>query len=526
MGGKIRIVLLALAIMSCSKEGVNPEITVDFDYGRNLSHGKIVLGSRLENPYKTENITKALASLYPTKAGRVEVDPTDLYVRFLPENEDQCAELEEMGVVLIDHPLDYAIAVEGDWYHDPEIPEGNVTWQYAVVPAGFDFPDIPYQVIHKCFIAENSQSTKADGVDWEAVERQSYVLTGNEEMLDQSSSTRTSKASPAGRITIVDDNANGGKPFGVAGVCVMCNSFVKFSYAYTDRDGYYQMPREFSSNLRYRLIFENEKGFSIGFNLVLVPASVSTLGQSGPEGVSMTVTSSSEEKLFRRCVVNNAAYEYISRCAAEDMNIAPPPQDLRIWLFHSMNASSAVMLHHGSLLGIELLQKFLGDYASLLTVFLPDITLGLSDALSYSSIYSETCHELAHASHFSKVGSSYWSRYIRYIVESYIKTGGMTYGDGTAEDAGCCEIGESWAYYLESMMYKERYGGSIPSFGTSFWFYPQILRYLDERGVTRSDIFSVLDESVDSREKLRMALIEAYPEKRTIVEQIFGRYVD
>jgi hypothetical protein len=102
----------------------------------------------------------------------------------------------------------------------------------------------------------------------------------------------------------------------------------------------------------------------------------------------------------------------------------------------------------------------------------------------------------------------------------------MTYGDGTGDDTGVCEVGEMWAYYMESKMYKDRYGGSFPSFGTSFWFYPQIFRYLDERGVTRSDIFSVLDESVDSREKLQMALIEAYPEKRTIVEQIFGRYVD
>ena len=526
MGGKIRIVLLALAIMSCSKEGINPESAWDFEYGRNLSHDRIVLGSRLENPYKTENITKALVSLYPTKAGRVEVDPTDLYVRFLPENEEQCDELERMGVSLIDHPLDYAIAVDGDWYHDPEIPEGDVTWQYAVVPAEFEFPDIPYQIIHKCFIAENSAQTKADGIDWAEVERQSYILTGNEDKLNDSSISRSAKSAPSGRITIVDDNATGGKPFGVAGVRVSCNTFVKFAHTYTDRDGYYQMSKEFSSNLRYRLVFENKKGFSIGLNMILVPASVSTLGQSGPEGVNMTVTSTSDEKLYRRCVVNNATYDYITRCGFEDMNISMPPKDLRIWLFHSLRVSSAVMLHHGALLNQELLDKFLGDYSSILKYFLPDITLGMKEVSSYSTIYSEVCHELAHASHFAKVGTDYWDKYIRYIVESFIKTGGIMYGDGISDGAGYCEIGECWAYYLESMMYKERYGGSIPSFGTDYWFYPQIFRYLDERGMTRSDIFSVLDEDVTNREELRKALIATFPEKRTIVEQVFGRYAN
>lgn len=524
MGGKIRFALLALAIMSCSKEGMHSDSGYDFDYGRNLSHEQIVLGNRLENPYKTENITKALSALYPTKADRVEVEPTDLYVRFLPKDDTQCRMLEDMGLRLIDHPLDYDILVEGDWYHDPEIPEEDVTWQYAVVPADFKFPDIPYQLIHKCFIAEHNPDTKSDGIDWEAVERQAYMMTGNQDRLAEPMSTKASKVTPSGRITIVDDKANGGKPFGVAGVQVSCNSFVKFASAYTDRDGYYTMPKQFSSNLRYRLIFDNEKGFSIGFNLILVPASVSTLGKSGPEGVSITVTSESEDKLFRRCVVNNAAYDYISRCGEEDMDIALPPKDLRIWLFHFMKASSAVMVHHGALLSVELLQAFLGDYASLIRYFMPDITIGVKDTDTYSSIYSEVCHELAHASHFSQVGTGYWNRYIRYIVETYLQTGGMTYGDGTAEGAGYCEIGESWAYYLEGMMYKERYGGSIPSFGTGYWFYPQIFRYLDERGLTRSSIFSVLDESVKSREELRTALIGAFPEKRTIIEQVFGRY--
>ena len=525
MRGKICLVLAALVTLSCSKDGMNDVAVSNRDRFKEVPHEMIVLGQRLENPYKTENMSKALAALYPSKAGLAPVQPTDLYVRFLPKDQKELDILQESGVVLIDHPLDYDILVEGDWYHDPEVPDDQVTWQYAVVPVGFEFPDIEHQIIHNCFIPDTSEETRSTGIDWEAVERQAYMITGNGSRLNDGARTKGSKVTPSGRITIVDEKANGGKPFGVAGVCVSCNSFVRFASAYTDRDGYYVMPKQFSSNLRYRLMFENEKGFSIGFNLVLVPASLSTLGKAGPEGVSVEINSSSEEKLFRRCVVNNAAYDYISRCSQNDMNIKNPPTDLRIWIFHSLDVSSAVMLHHGAIVESGMLSSFLGSFTSLVKYFLPDITLGAEGKNDYASIYSTVCHELAHASHFAKAGTDYWNKYIGYIVESYVMTGDP-YGDGTAANAGYCEVGESWAYYLESMMYKERYGGSVPSYGTSYWFYPQIFRYLDERGLKRSDIFSVLGPGVTSKEELKNALILNFPQKRTVIEQVFGRYAN
>lgn len=524
MRGKIIVLFLTLALMSCSKDGISSGHGIDYDYGRDLSHEMIVLGKRLENPYKTENVTKALASLYPTKAGRVEVEPTDLYVRFLPADKDECGLLESLGLELVDHPLDYAIAVDGDWYHDPEIPEGQVTWQYAVVPVDFDFPDIEYEIIDECYINRESSGTKSDGIDWEAVERESYVMTGNETFLEDIDTRASASAIPSGRITIVDEHAYGGKPFGVAGVRISCNSFVKFDRTYTDRDGYYSMSRKFSSKLRYRLVFQNEKGFAIGVNLILVPASVSTLGKAESHGVNVTVTKESDSKLFRRCVVNNAAYDYYSRCGSDDMDLDLPPSDLRIWIFKGMKASSAVMLHHGAVLSDSHIDKFLGDYVSLIKFLLPDITIGTSGNNDYRSIYSEVCHELAHASHFSKAGTSYWNDYIWYIMESFVKTLGKTYGDGTGDRAGHCEIGEMWAYYMESLMYKDRYGGQFPTFGTSYWFYPQIFRYLDERGLTASQLFSVLDGDVTDRSELKAALMEEFPLRKVVIEQVFSRY--
>ena len=109
-------------------------------------------------------------------------------------------------------------------------------------------------------------------------------------------------------------------------------------------------------------------------------------------------------------------------------------------------------------------------------------------------------------------------------MESFVKTGGKTYGDGQGERAGLCEVGETWAYFLESRMYKDRYGGTFPTFGTSYWFYPQIFRYLNERGFTVAQIFSVLDGKVTDRVALKAALIESFPLRKTVVEQVFSRY--
>lgn len=515
--------MVLLSSVSCSKDEPVSERGLNYEYGSDLTHERIVLGERLENPYKTENMARALNALYPVKADRVVIETTDLYVRFLPQDDSEVQQLEDLGLYLSDHPLDYDIVVEGDWYHDPEVPEDEMTWQYAVVPTDFEFPEIRYEIIDECHISEHNPGVRSsDGIDWDEVERMSYIMTGNEDMISQTKAP--AKTVPSGRITIVDEHFSGGKPFGVAGVYVSCNSFVKFDHAYTDRDGYYKMNKTYSADLRYRLVFKNEKGFSLGFNMILVPASVSTLGNSSPEGVNMTVTKDSEAKLFRRCVVNNAAYDYISRCEEQDLGIALPPSDLRIWIFNSLEASSAVMLHHGSLIRSDLVASYLGEYMPLLELFLPDITLGTKGRTDYRSIYSNTCHELAHASHFSVVGTSYWNNYIKYIVESFLLSGGESYGEGTETGAGYCEVGEMWAYFLESKMYNDRYGGSFPTFGTSFWFHPQIFRYLNERGLSVSDIFASLDATAVSKEALKTSLTSKYPHKRNMVEQVFSRY--
>ena len=273
------------------------------------------------------------------------------------------------------------------------------------------------------------------------------------------------------------------------------------------------------------LTFKNKAGFKIGYNLILSTASPSTLGKGAAEGQDFQIDKTCNHKLFVRSAISAAAYDYIMRCKEDGMDgVAAPPGSLRIWVFWSINASSASMLKHGTLIDNTVVGKYLGVFAELLKWFLPDITIGAKGAETFQDIYKETVHELAHASHFSKVGTKFWDPYAKYVLTSFIFRGREAYGNEGDNNCGYCEIGEMWAYYMQNKLFNERYGGEMPVAGANFWFHPQIFSFLDERGITKGKIFKVLDNDVTDISKLRSKLLSTYPDKSEIINQVFERY--
>lgn len=81
---------------------------------------------------------------------------------------------------------------------------------------------------------------------------------------------------------------------------------------------------------------------------------------------------------------------------------------------------------------------------------LPDVFVG-AGSKDYAQVYGTTIHELAHASHFQKVGSAFWANYISYIVTYW------GYGDGSGKNSGLCALSESWATYMEYTALAHRY---------------------------------------------------------------------
>ena len=519
----VKMIFPFLMLAACGRS-LSPEETPLRGALETVEHGMIQLGEKLDDPYTVENMQNALTKVYPTKADRIVLSATDLYVRFLPEDEAALDLLQGLGLYLLDHPMDYRIVREGDYYHDPEVGEEAITWQYTVVPHDFTFPaGIRHEVLDACYISDNDPATRADAeIDWQLVEQEAFRLSGNADLLGPETKGETAVA-PAGRITIEDPGFSGGKPFGVAGVKVAANVFVKVATAYTDRDGYYQLGKTFRGTPRYRLSFENVKGFKIGFNFVLVPASVSTLGKGSNEGVDVHVTAGSDNALFRRCAVNNAAYDFYARCTETDLDILPPPDDLRIWIFPALTVSSACMLHHGAFLDNSLLNAYLGVWMPLVRLFLPDVTLG-TQGQDYASIYKIVSHELSHASHFRQAGTEFWTPYIEYVIRSFITEGQSLYGSGSGEKSGYCEVGEMWGYFMQETMMKDRYGGMMTRFGNQFWFKPDIFSYLYERGLSRGEIYRALGRQATGAEELKQELVRRFPEREEMIGQVFGNY--
>jgi len=514
--------LALLCLFASCDRGADPETEYGLQSLGEVSHGMIVLGDRLRDPYTVENMQDAVAALYPTKAREV-LHATDLYVRFLPRNNDEYDRLADLGVEMVDHPLDFQIVREGDYYHDPELAEDTITWQYAVVDAKFQFPyGIRYEVIDHCYIPEKDASTRADGIDWEAVERESFRRTGNGRMLEPATRGSAEAVQPSGRITVMDDRL--GEEVGLKGVKIAVNTFVKYAYTYTDAEGNYTIPRSYASNIRYRIVFKNVRGFGIGVDYLLAPASASTLGRNPAEGVNLLIDSDSDRKLFTRSVVNNAAYDYFAMCDSQTQPLTAPPLNVRFWLFQKLGSSSAPMLQHGALVDEDAVAQFLGTYRDLVKLLLPDITLGLKNCHDYASVYATACHELAHASHFRQAGTGYWNKYIGYVLRCFL-AGQDAYGDGSLEDAGYCEVGEMWAYYLENLVWRDRYGEEYNA-GSWWWFKPQVLMRLDDRGLNRSMIFRALTPEVCSRVLLAEKLAALYPDSKNLIEQLFSEYND
>lgn len=516
-----KMMLPALVLVSCSKEGgssveVDPVSTKE--NVEVVTHEKMELGHRLDNPYSVSNVREALAALYPTRAS-VSVPVTDYYVRFLPKTTEDLDILSDLGVELLDYPLDREILKDGDYYHDPDIPEDEITWQYAVVPPDFTFPDgIRHEILEECFIPDDEQTRSPEGLDWDAVERMAFEITGNSALLEPQ--TRA-KAKPAGTISIVDESLRSNKTVGVSGVKMVANVFVKIATTYTDEKGKYQFSTKFSARPHYRICFKNKVGFTIGFNLILVPASLSSLGKGSSTGIDCVIDKNSDETLFRRCVVNNAAYDYYKKC--QTSGVAMPPKNIRFWILNILKPSCTMMMHHGALLDNKLVSKYLGKYSSLVRLFAPDITIGSKGKNgNYLELYTTTIHEMAHASHFSKVGVDYWRKYATYILTSFINTG-YTYGTGNGEHAGYCEVGEMWAYYMENALSKERYGRNFEE-GFGYWFKPQIFSELEAGGVRRSDICACLSYYTNDIKTLRSALLENCANKTALIDKVFTKY--
>lgn len=161
------IVFGLLILASCTNEEQSVDNTPNIDNTVDTENdGMIVLGEKFDNPYSIANMTAVYNEMANTRSGKedVKIEVTDWYVRFLPKDSTEYRTLtNDLQLELFDYPLDHDVLTEGTGYHDPSIPEGQMTWQYTTVKPGFQFPqNIQYELIDECFIPKDEDTGEDD----------------------------------------------------------------------------------------------------------------------------------------------------------------------------------------------------------------------------------------------------------------------------------------------------------------------------------------------------------------------------
>lgn len=485
----------------------------------------------LPNPYSLD-VMQAVYDYYSETP--VTLEPTDLYVKFMPKDSLELDILiNDYGLELFEYPLDIDLG-EGEVYVNPDLPETDLIWLYTTVKPDFSFPtDIAYEILESCYIPEDDETvgvaTKGGEVN---VEDAAFALMGYEESPQVETKAL---ATPQGTIKVYDND--NGLYVPVKGVKVRCHRLVKWASAYTDENGSYTMSKSFRYKPHYAIVFGNVMDFDIWGNWGPIARANYNMGWHGNSGYSVNI--GYNNYAWQWAVVNNSAYEYYKMC--EQTGIQKPPAALKIWVWNDVSGSSAPMLrritddigYNGTVSISNFFTNMFYDLAAsslnkALRVVLPDVTIGTifsnGTRFGYERIYRTVNHELAHASHFSKVGSSYWAKYV-----SYIMTYGAYGGDDSGNNAQLCAIGEMWGHSMGYIQAAEKFGASSKPMGTleivDTWIYPHIFRdIISTNLLSKKQIYDCLTSDVDTYNALVSKLYTQYPNKAVDIEQILNNY--
>ncbi|MDR2928330.1 MAG: hypothetical protein LBV41_09065 [Cytophagaceae bacterium] len=499
---------------------------------------EMILGRKLENPYSVENMTKAYDGLKKTARSRsidqnIVIKTTHLYIRFQPRDTAEYNYLiDRSGLSLFTYPLDYETVQEGNCYKRADANDGELPWLYTSVPVeSADEIAVKYDILEYCHIpdeavAEAQHRSTAHTETLALLELESLRLTGNitrAEYDEAITLTRGKKKNPSGYIKV--HNTSTGILEGVKRVKVRVHNFVKWCEAYTDENGYYQMSKSYRSNVHYAVIYENHTGFKVWGNFAFLAPANHNMNWHSPSGYSTNLYTNSRAWLWS--TVNNAAYIYREKmCPA--FGITKPASDLRLWttrgLGSSLGSGSAPMAKRLSL-EAAVLTKFLSKFSVFANVgyivcVMPDVFI-LKDFKGTKECYSTVFHEMAHASHFAKVGKEYWLNYIWGIINN----GG--YGNSAnGTKAGYIGVGEMWGYYFGYKCMNNAHALGFTQFnsvgleGTNYWFKLQIMKDLDEKcGLSPKQIYDCLSSDVTNHTQFKNKLISKYASNNTALQR-------
>lgn len=458
----------------------------------------IVLGNKLDNPYSVANMQKAYASLLQKKKvhnkngdetiflRESDIQPTDYYVKFWVENDAQKNLLLADSLNLSNIPLDVEILEEGNSFIDEDTELEEAQWVYTSVTKDYQFQsEIKYEKIEDLFLFEPSEiegeeEDEDDDDDDEVgttivnkktisntflldLEDEALRITNNqkEKIAEDAVFERRRKRRPKGKILVKNSETNEDIP--VVGVKVKTRHWFKWGKGWTNQNGDYSINRKYRRDVRYTVVFKNSRGFKIWPSLISISSARYRAGKHSKNGHNITFGTNSVG--WRWSTVNNATVKYLDYCT--QFGIGRPDSNLRIVANGKTGGGAAPMLRRTwGAVGFRTnsdLVSFLNKSAIFLPLnriwlilrfVLPDVIIKANASQGTAKVSEVTFHELAHASHFKKVGNSYWIKYINYII-----TYGA-YGNGNGKNAGLCALGEAWGYHVGNFLTIQEFGNN------------------------------------------------------------------
>lgn len=250
------------------------------------SPDKIIgLGEKLENPYTVSIMKQAYQNLKAKESSTFSksltdeliIETTDYYVRFLLKTDEEKALLQDQdSLTLFDMPLDYELeeGIAGA-YHDPTIPEGDITWQYTVVPVNYEFRNIQYEILANLFLQDEDEDeeteitsskktlkTQLSETLWTQLENEALRITGNEDDIIQAKNTSSklfgSKWYPSGTIQYEDNTTTSPRIIPIQGAKIIVKRWFKWKDDITDANGYFKVGSFRSSKVKCAIKWERE----------------------------------------------------------------------------------------------------------------------------------------------------------------------------------------------------------------------------------------------------------------------------
>ena len=547
-----------------------------------------VLGNVRNNPYTVQNFTAAYNELYEPDIQSLPV--THHYIKFLPANQEEMIVLAKSDLNLYEYPLDREVIEMGDYYKEPGSPKDQISPFYAVVTPSQALPNLSYEILSELHLRSNDEdlvrrALERVGYDPDVV---GYILpgepgdnggSGGSEFEINSCGCHVYKEQrmPGGCIQVKDvekDIFQGVRRVKV----ILKDTWFTEDETWTDDNGCFRINNKYYGKAWMWVKFKSPRvqirGARSGFAAVwewAFPVKDYVGQVSGPRFNDIQVKydiwsnqGSSAHIHWGAATVNNALHEFHDYAIADGINPPPPFLDIYVGRNHSYGyalMSGQNMIAQAVFIVLIQTSYFAGPFGPLIAIigasavqsYLPDVYVGIefnnSDRLKWLAY-----HEIAHASHWTKAGVSFWNE----LVNAEVAAKG--HGNAGSNNAGLISLVESWAehiglsyshrtyetatsYYITVIERLERTRNESPNHIPIGFYHdlidnvPDIVNACDVQGggcgpindqasgFTNSQMFGLLTSGTKSPLNFKDKLIQgASPATQTQVNNLFNSY--